>query len=188
MEDIQSLLERINREGVEKAEAEARRIVDAAKSEADAIVRDARAGAEKAKADAEKSAGDYVTRAEETVRQAARDVVLGVKESIDAMLAGLLTKDVNAALADGNTAAEIAAAAVRELAGPGEITCGPKLAEALKAQAAALGSFTVVTDEASGEGFSVRVDGGRIEHAFTTEVIAAEIAKRLRPDLATLLG
>ena len=42
MEELQSILEKINREGVEKAEAEAKRIVDAAKAEADAIVRDAR--------------------------------------------------------------------------------------------------------------------------------------------------
>ena len=38
MEDIQSLLEKINREGVEKAEAEAKRIVDAANAKADKIV------------------------------------------------------------------------------------------------------------------------------------------------------
>ena len=33
MEELQSILEKINREGVEKAEAEAKRIVDAAKAE-----------------------------------------------------------------------------------------------------------------------------------------------------------
>ena len=34
MEELQSILEKINREGVEKAEAEAARIVEAAKKEA----------------------------------------------------------------------------------------------------------------------------------------------------------
>ena len=41
MEDLQSLLEKINRDGVEKADAEAKRIVDAAKARADAIVKEA---------------------------------------------------------------------------------------------------------------------------------------------------
>ena len=41
MEDLQSLLEKINRDGVEKADAEARRIVDAAKARAEAIVKEA---------------------------------------------------------------------------------------------------------------------------------------------------
>ena len=50
------------------------------------------------------------------------------------------------------------------------------------------GGFTVVVDESLGAGFSVKLDGGRVEHAFTAEVIAAELAKRLRPDLAKLLS
>lgn len=188
MEDIQSLLEKINREGVEKADAEAKRIVDAAKAEAAAIVRDARAEAEKSKSDAEKASAEYTARAGESIRQAARDVVLEVKESIGRLFERLLVKDVAAALADEKTATELVAAAIRELTGTGEIACGEKLAQALKAQAAALGSFTVKIDESSDDGFSVRTDEGRVEHAFTTDVIAAEIARRLRPDLAKLLG
>ena len=44
-----------------------------------------------------------------------------------------------------------------------------------------------MTDETLDAGFSVRLDGGRIEHAFTGDVIATELAKRLRPELAALL-
>jgi len=39
-----------------------------------------------------------------------------------------------------------------------------------------------------GTGFTVKTDGGRVEHAFTGDVISAELAKRLRPDLAALLN
>ena len=55
MEDLQSILEKINREGVEKAEAEAARIVSAAKEKAAAIVREANEAAAKAKAAAAKA-------------------------------------------------------------------------------------------------------------------------------------
>ena len=58
MEDLQSLLEKINRDGVEKADAEAKRIVDAAKARADAIVKEAREAAAKEKAAAEKAAAE----------------------------------------------------------------------------------------------------------------------------------
>ena len=54
MEDLQGLLEKINREGVEKAEATAAKIVAEATAKADAIVKNARAEADKAKADAAK--------------------------------------------------------------------------------------------------------------------------------------
>ena len=188
MEDIQSLLEKINREGVEKAEAEAKRIVDAAKAKADRILAEAREGAERAKADAAKDAEASAARAAETIRQGARDVVINVKESVTAMLEKLLAKDVAAALADDKAAAALAADAIRDLAGPGEIACGEKLAQTLRAQLAAQGGFTVVVDESLGAGFSVKLDGGRVEHAFTADVIAAELAKRLRPDLAKLLS
>lgn len=187
MEDLQGLLEKINRDGVEKANAEAARIVGDAQAKAAAIVKEAEAAAAQAKASAEKAVADYQARAAETVKQAARDVVLGVKESVTALLERLLAKDVEAALADGKTATDLVAAAIRDLTGLGEIVAGAKLAAALKAQAAALKDFTLVTDEALGTGFSVRLDGGRVEHAFTGEVIAAELAKRLRPDLAALL-
>lgn len=187
MEDLQGLLEKINRDGVEKANAEAVRIVGDAKAKAAALVKAAESAAAQAKADAEKAAADYQARAAETVKQAARDVVLGVRESATRLLEGLLAKDVEAALADDAVAVGLVSAAIRDLTGPGEVVAGAKLAAALKAQAAALKDFTLVTDEALGTGFSVRLDGGRVEHAYTGEVIAAELAKRLRPDLAALL-
>ena len=187
MEDLQGLLEKINRDGVEKANAEAARIVGDAKAKAAALVKAAESAAAQMKADAEKAAADYQARAAETVKQTARDVVLGVRESVTRLLEGLLAKDVEAALVDDAVAVGLVAAAIRDLTGPGEVVAGAKLAAALKAQAAALKDFTLVTDEALGTGFSVRLDGGRVEHAYTGEVIAAELAKRLRPDLAALL-
>ena len=188
MEDLQGLLEKINREGVEKAEAEAKRIVDEAKAQAAAIVKKAQDEAAAAQAAAEKTSADYAKRAAETIAQSARDVVIGVKDALDALLEQLLAQGVDKALQDEKTAADLVAAAVKDLTGPGEITCGPKLAAALKAQLAANGGFSVSSDAAFGGGFSVKLDGGRVEHTFTAEVISAELARRLRPDLAKLLS
>ena len=105
-----------------------------------------------------------------------------------ALLENLLAKDVNKALADESAAVQIVTEAIRDLTGPGEIRCGEKLAAALKAQLATLNSFSVATDTALGTGFTVKIEGGRVEHTFTGETIASELAKRLRPDLAKLLG
>lgn len=187
MEDLQGLLEKINRDGVEKAEAEAKKIVDAAKAKADEIVKTARAEADKAKADADAAAKDYATRGAETLRQSARDVVLGVKDAITSLLENLLAKDVDRALADEKTATALVTEAIKDLTGPGEIRCGAKLAAALKSQVSRLTSFTLTTDDTLGTGFTVRLDGGRVEHDFTVETLSTELAKRLRPDLAKLL-
>lgn len=187
MEDLQSLLEKINRDGVEKAEAEAKRIVDEATARADVIVKKALEDAAKAKADADGAAKAYADRASETIRQSARDIVIGTKDAVTALFENLLAKGVDQALADEKTAVALVAEAVKGLTGPGEIACGEKLAQALKAQLASLKEFTVVTDASLGTGFTVRLDGGRVEHAFSGEVISEELAKRLRPDLAALL-
>ena len=185
MEDLQGLLEKINRDGVEKAEAEARKIIDDARAKADALVKDALAKADQSKADAEKASAAYAERAAETIRQSARDIVIGVKDSVTALLESLLAKDVEKAL--GESAAQIVTDAIKDLTGPGEIRCGAKLAAALKSQAAGLKSFTLTTDEALGAGFTVKIDGGRVAHDFTAETISTELAKRLRPDLAKLV-
>ena len=186
MEDLQGLLEKINREGVEKADAEAKRIIAEAQAKADALVKDALAKADQSKADAEKASAAYAERAAETIRQSARAVVIGVKDGLTALLETRLAKDVEKAL--GESAAQLVTDAIKDLTGPGEIRCGAKLATALKSQISNLKSFSVTTDATLGTGFTVKTDGGRVEHAFTVEVIAAELAKRLRPDLAKLIG
>jgi len=187
MEDLQSLLEKINREGVEKAEAEASRIIAEAKAKADVIVKNARTEAEKAKSDADKAAADYATRAAETIRQSARDTVISVRDAVTKMLKGLLTESVDAALANPQTVAGLAAGAVEDMTRATEVLANSKLVAALKAAFAAKKNIKVITDETIESGFTVKVDGGRVEHSFTGEVIAAELAKRLRPDLAALL-
>ena len=91
-------------------------------------------------------------------------------------------------LADPATVTAVVGDAVRELVGKGEVTAGPKIASALKAQLAAKPNFTVVLDETLGAGFTVKLDGGRVEYDFTAATIAAELSKRLRPDLAKLMA
>lgn len=187
-EDLQSLLEKINRDGVEKANAEAAKIVAEARARAENIVKEAREEAAKARAAAEKAAADYVARAEETVGQAARDTLIEVEKAVTDMLENLLAKDVDAALADEKNVAALVLEAVRNLAGPAEVEVPKAMAQSLKAQLAASGSITVAPgDRSLTSGFSIRIDGGRVEHSFTGAVVAEELARRLRPDLARLV-
>ena len=186
-EDLQGLLEKINRDGVEKAQREADAIIAEAKAKAAGIVKAANEEAAKSKADAQKAAEDYAKRAAETVKQAARDTVLKVEGTVTALLENLLAKDVDKALSDEKTAGALVEEAVKGLVGSVEVAAPAKLVPALKARLAAQQNVKVVLDDALGAGFSVKLDGGRVEHAFTPDVIAGELAKRLRPDLAALL-
>lgn len=187
-EDLQGLLEKINREGVEKAQERADRIIADAEARASAIVKKAREEAESARAAAKADAAGYSERAAETVRQAARDIVLQVGSSVRKLLENVLLKDVEASLADPALAANLAADAVKEVASGAEISAPAKLADSLRSALAASGRFKVVLDESTEAGFTVRADGGRVEFSFTPEAIAGELARRLRPDLAAIVG
>ncbi len=189
-EELQQLLEKIQHDGVEKANAESAAILAKAKAEAAAILKDAEARAQALRTQAEADAKAFEERAQKTIAQGARDVVLEVKDALGKLLEKLLAQDVNAALAAPAEAAQLALAAVKELgAAETMVAAGEKLAATLKAQlaAAAANGVTVVLDENMGAGFSLRLDGGRVEHDFSEAAIVAALAKRLRPDLAKLV-
>ena len=189
-EELQQLLEKIQRDGVDKANAEAAAIVAKAKAEAETLVKKAQEDAAVAEAKGKADAEAYAARARETIAQAARDTVLKVKDDVTKLLTKLLAQNVTAALA--NEAVPLAAAAVKELvtgSATAEIAAAPKLVDALRAQLAAQaqGGVKVVSDETTGAGFTVKLDNGRVEHEFTDAAIANALAQRLRADLAALL-
>ena len=189
-EELQQLLEKIQRDGVDKANAEAAAIVAKAKAEADALVKKAQEAAAAAEAKGKADADAYAARARETIAQAARDTVLKVKDDVTNLLTKLLAQDVTSALA--SEAVPIAAAAVKELvsgSATAEVAASAKLVDALRAQLAAQaqGGVKVVADEMTGAGFTVKLDNGRVEHDFTDAAISDALAPRLRPALAALL-
>ena len=186
-EELQSLIEKINRDGVEKAAAEAAKIVSAAKDEAAAIVKSAKDEAAKFAADAKADAEASAERAKETLRQAARDAVISVEGAVTRLLEKVLAADVDAALSDPATAAGIAAEAVKNIVASGEISAPAKIADSVRSSLAAKTNLTVAIDETIGTGFTVKLDGGRVEHDFTGTTVAGELAKRLRPDLAAIM-
>ena len=190
-EELQQLLEKIQHDGVEKANAEAAAIISKAKAEAEACKKAAEEDAAAATAKAEAEAKASAERAEKTIQQAARDTIREVKNALDALFENLLAKNVNAALSTPGEAAKIALDAIRSLnADDAEVAANEKLAAALKAQLAADAAkgVKVVLDPTVGSGFSIRLDGGRVEHDFSEAAISAAIAKRLRPALAALLA
>ena len=82
-QQIQDLVASIRKEGIDNAKAEADRIIQEAQAKADAIVKEAEKEREKMISDAEKSIALEKSSSEATIRQAARDVSLSLKKSIE---------------------------------------------------------------------------------------------------------
>ena len=84
--ELQGLLNKIQAEGLEKAENERARLVAEAKAQADAIVAEAKAQADKIRKDAEADAEASRKKADAAVRQAARDVIISLKDDLQEKL------------------------------------------------------------------------------------------------------
>lgn len=189
-EELQQLLEKIQRDGVEKANAEAAAIVAEAKAEAEALVKEAQEVAAATEAKGKADAEAHAKNARETLGNEARKLVGQVRNDITRLFTALLAQDVSAALA--TEAVPLAAAAVKELVSgdaTAEVAVSKKLVDAIRAQLAAQaqGGVKVVSDETTGAGFTVKLENGRVEHDFTDAAIAEALAQHLRPDLAELL-
>lgn len=93
-EALQSLLERIQKDGVEQADKKAQEILEKAGKEAESIVEQARKKADDHRARAEKDAEAFAERGRKAVEQAARDVLLTVRQGVESSFSRLVSAEV----------------------------------------------------------------------------------------------
>lgn len=97
-EELQGLLDRIQNEGIAKAEAEKTKIVDDAKAEAAKIVAAAKAEAASIVKKANEEAEISVAKGNDAIKQAARDVLIALRADIEARLKVLVSESVGDAM------------------------------------------------------------------------------------------
>ena len=97
-EELQGLLERIQEEGVKKADSEKERIITEAKSDAEKILADAKKKSEKIIKKSEEDAKRNEERAASTVRQAARDIILALNDELQTRLTNVVKECIGEAM------------------------------------------------------------------------------------------
>jgi len=97
-QQIQDLVSSIRKEGVEEANRERDEILSNTKAEAAKIVSDAKKEAEKMKGDAKNECSLLLESSKAAISQAARDVSLSLKASIEKEIDGILSADVKKAM------------------------------------------------------------------------------------------
>ena len=116
-QQIQDLVASIRKEGIDSAKAEAERIISEARAQADAIVKEAEKERDKMIADAEKSIALEKSSSEATIKQAARDVSLSLRKSIEDEYTKILSRKAGEALHGGNLVSLIKAAISGDVSG-----------------------------------------------------------------------
>lgn len=198
-QELQELLEKIKREGVDKARAEAEEIVTQAREQAKQQLEQAKREADKLRREAERDAQAFEQRAEQSLRQAARDLLLQVEKSLIKRCEQLLRSEVDQVVSDkallSRWISEAITTYLKDDEKSIEVMLGGKAAahaEALRArlsQEAAKGKgLEIRGDKLFPNGFSLKLAEGRIEHTFTSESITEALSLLLRPQLAALFN
>lgn len=197
-EELQSLLDRIRTEGVERAEAEAARIVAEAGERATGIVAGAERQAAELRSAAETDAAATLQRGHTALEQAGRDFLLSLQKSIESVLretlcetvADALTPDIMAQilvrLADAYAAHDMNESRVDVLLSPEDRDAvGAIVME--KYRELVRQGLTLRPDEREDHGFKVSFVDYNLYHDFSAEALAEALAPVLKPPLCDIV-
>lgn len=95
---LQELIDRIKKDGVDEAQAQAAAIIAAANEKAEKIVADARAEADKLIISAKAENDRVVASGEAAISQAARNTLISFRDSVTRELNAILAESINGAL------------------------------------------------------------------------------------------
>lgn len=194
-EELQHLIDRIQREAVDTGEQQAAKIVTQAREKAAAIVKDAEAQAaailEKAKLDAEQ----LTQRGQQALAQSARDLLITVGTGVEKIFAKLVSESVDQAM-DAATLQTLLTKIIDHYLAAGANAGSVDVLVDASSQASLTNLFKqrfaaelakglqVIVDPRTAKGFKIRLRDKHIEHDFSREAIAEAIAGFLRPALA----
>ena len=197
-EQLQGLLDRIRREGVERAEAEAARIIQEAEERAAGIIAAGEAEAESLRRAAAADAAAAVERGHTALDHAGRDFLLSLQRSIEAVLRETLcetvteglTPDVMAAilmrLAEAYAAHDMNESRVDVLlSAEDRDAVGAIVMEKYRALVGS--GLTLRPDERLDGGFKVSFVDFHLYHDFSTAALAEALAPVLKPPLCDIL-
>ncbi len=197
-EELQHLIDRIQREAIEKSERESAEILTKAKAEAASLVKEAEARAQAIIEKAQKDSEIFVERGRKTLEQAARDLLITVGQGVENILKDIVGEAVKQAL-DSETLKKmlltVAQAYAREEGPKNRIALliSPEDQKEIIAFFAEMyrqkliGGVDIRADNSIFKGFKVRLVDQHIEHQFTNEAIAEALCNFLRPHMAEIV-
>lgn len=194
MEKIQELTEKIYREGVEKGQAEADRIIAEAKQSAEQIIAEAREQAKAIEVQAQKKAGELDANTKSELKLYTSQALNALKSEIVNVLTDKVSKEAAASLAaDKNFLGQFAVMLAGKWADNGAVVLSSSEAESLKsyfaAQAKELLDKGVTINKVNGKEtmLSISPADGSYKVNFGKEEFEAYFKNFLRPQLVEML-
>lgn len=194
---LQELIEKIKKDGVEVAECEAESIINTAKAEAEKIISDAKAEADKILLNAKNEEAKTVKSSEDAIRQAARNLLISFRESVAKELNAVVGENV-AAVYSSDTLADLIIKIVEGWAQKPdaedvsvilnsedlkllEKTLLSRLKEKM------LSGVTLKAADNFDGGFRIAVNEGRAYYDYSSDAVVNMLSSYLSPKVVTLL-
>jgi len=190
---IQELTAKIYQEGVEKGEAQAKKITSDAQEKATAILADAKAQAEKTMADAKQQAAEIKRNTEAELKLSGTQAISAIKQQVlDAVNAKVIEGSASAALSDPSTIKDFVATVVQnwkvgtESPGLEVLLPAQKQEELIKSFETAASDLlkkglTLKFSKAIKSGFRIGPQDGSFKISLTDEDFAEFFKEFLRP-------
>ena len=194
---LQELIDQIKRDGVEAAATEAEAMLKAAKAEAEKIISEAKAEAEKYLANAKNENDRMVKSSEDAIRQAGRNLLISFRESVakeaNAIVAGNVT-----AVYSSDAFAKLVMNAVEAWAGKPDAEDITVImnSEDLKAMDETLvaglkekmiNGVTLKANDNFDGGFRIAVNNGGAYYDYSAEAVVDMLSSYLSPKVTALL-
>lgn len=196
-EELQGLLDRIQKDGIDKADADASRIVEDAKTKAAETLKQAEAQAEALLNKAREEGKLYQQRGESAISQAARDVILSVGDAVTATLQSIVSTQVQTALSTDAFAELVKSVVLAYCNDTAEAHIEVILSEAQQEQVNAFfmremaeqmqKGLTIKGDRSVVSGFVVSMTDSGVYHDFTGDTLTEALCSLLRPQLAGIV-
>ena len=194
---LNELIEQIKKDGVDAAETQAAAIIDSARAEAEKIIADAKAQADKMIADAKSENAKAVKSGEDALRQAGRNLLISFRESVTKELRAIVGENVNGVYLSDEFA-KLIVTAVEGWAGKPEaedvtvILNADDLAKLEETVLAALkakisGGVTLKSNDNFDGGFRIAVNNGAVYYDYSAEAVTDMLSAYLSPRVAALL-
>ena len=195
-EDIKSLIEKIQQEGIKAAGDKAKEIEGQATQRAGDIIKAAERKAQQLISNAKEEIAKMEKSGRASLEQAARDLLLSLREQINSMLEKVVVAQLGRALSPEEMS-KIITTLIKEMsrAKEAEVIVLLKEKDLKKVEKSVLHQLGAeakkgVTLKPSGEitgGFIISYDGGKSHFDFTDKAIAEYLSLHLKPRLAELL-
>lgn len=194
---LQELIEQIKKDGVEAAETQAEAILKAATDEAEKIISDAKAQAHKIMSEAKTENERIVKSSEDAIRQAGRNLLISFRESVTKELNAIVGENVSSVYSSDALSQLIIKAVEGWAAKPDaeEITVilvseelrnlETIIQDELKAKM--LTGVTLKANDNFDGGFRIAVNGDGVYYDYSQEAVTDMLSSYLSPKITALL-